>query len=199
MNRASGCAYLISPLLRLLSISRAWPPSNMNSSGSRLVERRLAALVGSGGMGLLCRNNVVWLVIALGSASYLPLRYIHSCFPFHMGKLKGSPNLIQKLYLGQNVGASLKVVTIIKTKKKKKRDLPRSYSDNLFGSAKLGWIVNSNLSSRYFCLFAQMTCACAYQKRARRRSFPIPVKLGENKEDKKPSGYSFPLPLPNYR
>jgi hypothetical protein len=43
-------AYLISPLLRLLSISRACPPSNINSSTSLLDERRFAAFVGSGGM-----------------------------------------------------------------------------------------------------------------------------------------------------
>lgn len=52
--------YLISPLLRLLSISRACPPSNIYSSTSRLVERRFAAFVGSGGMGAADKvDNVV--------------------------------------------------------------------------------------------------------------------------------------------
>ena len=71
-------AYLISPLLRLLSISRACPPSNVKSSVSRLVERRFTAFVGSGGMsvgneGIMysCRYLLIRLYdIYVGSAPW---------------------------------------------------------------------------------------------------------------------------------
>lgn len=67
--------YLISPLLRLLSISLACPPSNLNSSASRLFDRRFTAFVGSGGIRDGWRGMLMWKETT-NTSSYFTLRRI---------------------------------------------------------------------------------------------------------------------------